>query len=1124
MRSSAPPGPLAASSWEVVGWLRRQAAWSMVRWWITAGLALICVAWLLAGSTRWDSPSAAPALLLAVFTLGVGWASFRGFQWTRRYLRLATVLRSMEDGAGLPRGALQGALELESNVPPGVSPALASAAGRRVLPHLHAVPLHRAGILAGEVKRLGPHPAWPMALLVLTGVLGVLAPARTGLALQGLMSPWTLLAGSDRPPLTMSPMEARVVRGAGLPVEVTARGRHQVTLFWQRPGELPDSLVLGVEDNGSVQAALPPVEAVTTFWAHAPDGATTHRGEVRPTDPLLLAGLEVQLFHPSHTGLPSTRMTWPVPPLDVPEGTRLVVGGMASRVLSQASMELPSQAGTLEMEVDGVSFQGEVQVRQSGSYALRLTDEGGLRMEPSPVLDVEVIPDLPPTLQLLEGPPEGVVPVDLRARFRVEARDDYGLTELQVEYLPSLPGQETSVRTFPLAGIDEALLRPILDLSGLHGPGTTSPPGSTVRIRMMAVDNAPARQRSAPIEVVLRFPQGGEVDRTVQEELDALAGGIQALGVEAAERAREGQELAQAGEAQGGTSASGGGSQDPTSSFQDREALRQASQAMEGMLDQANQLMQQLEAMQAALEENPASNRELARDLADLRALLEEVGGAEARALVQELARALDDETSTGAMEAMEAMSRQQEAIRDQLEASLQRALRAAAEAEWRDAIRDANRAAEAQEELARELSEGDPASEDLTQAGRRQEAEALAAEAMIQRMERLAQRLERLEEWEAATQARQVGEQVGEAQKAMEQAGDAARSGDSPEAAAQSREASQRMEAVAQELTQARDDALEQWMDDLLSSLDAVAVESLALAREQALIRDDASGAAAPLRAQLRARQGAVLQGTRNLATALSAAARTAPGAVRPVSAAVGRALQAGVVSLERLESAGSASGAGALVAARESQESLNQVAQLALEARQRMSEAGASGASALEQLLQELEDVAQQQGELLADAAALMNQEPGAGEAGDQVHPLAMGQEAVAGELGGLADHPAASELPLGDLEALTQEAEALARELAQEGSRISPQLVQRQERLFQRLLDAGRSLRQDDQSDQREATAASEWELDAVPPLAAELLRAFRFAPPSAAELDGLPLHQRNWILLYFQRLNR
>lgn len=1124
MTPSTPPETVAASSREVESWLRRQAAWSMVLWWITAALALVCCAWLLVGSSGWSSRSAAPVLLLAGFSMGVGWASLRGFQWTRRYLQLATVLRSMEDGAGLPRGALQGALELESNVPPGVSPALARAASRRVLPHLNTAPLQRAGTLAREAKRLGPHPAWPLALLLLTGVLGVLAPARTALAVQGLMSPLTVLAGSALSPLGISPLEAGVARGEGLPVEVRALGRTQITLFWQRPGELPDSLVLGVPDGGSVQTALPPVFAVTTFWAEAPDGAVTPRGEVRPTDPLLLAGLEVQLFHPPHTGLPSVRIAWPVPPLDVPYGTRLVVGGTASRALSQASMKLPSPDDSLEVGVDGMSFQGEVEVRRSGNYALHLTDEEGVGMDPSPILDVQVVPDLPPTLQLLEGPAEGVVPVDLRARFRVEARDDYGLTELEVEYLSSLPGQGAITRTFPLAGVSEVLLRPILDLSELRGPGASPPPGSTVRIRMVAVDNAPEGQRSAPAEVVLRFPQGGEVDRTIQEELDALAEGLQALGMEAAERAREGEELARAGEAQGSSSTAGGESREATSSFQDREALRQASQGMEEVLDQADQLLQQLEAMQAALEENPASSGDLARDLSELRALLEEVGGPEARAMAQELAHALDAGTAESALEAMEALSRQQEAMRDQLEASLQRALRAAAEAEWRDAIQEAERAAEAQDELAQELSDDDMAPDELADAGQRQDGEALAAEAMAQRMEQLAQRLERLEEWEAATQAREVGEQVGEAQRAMEQAGEAARSGDSPEAAAQSREAGQRMEAAAQELTQARDDTLEEWMDDLLSSLDAVTVESLALAREQAFIREDASGAAAPLRTQLRARQGAVLQGTRNLATTLSAAARTAPGAVRPVSAAVGRALQAGVLSLERLESAGSSSGAGALMAARESQEALNQVALLALEARQRMSEAGASGASALEQLLQEMEDVAQQQGELLADAAALLNQEPGAGEAGDQVHPLAQGQEAVAGELGGLADHPAASELPLGDLEALAQEAEALAQELAQEGSRISPQLVQRQERLFQRLLDAGRSLRQDDQSDQREATAASEWEVGQVPPLAAELLRAFRFAPPSAEELDALPLHQRNQVLLYFQRLNR
>jgi len=109
------------------------------------------------------------------------------------------------------------------------------------------------------------------------------------------------------------------------------------------------------------------------------------------------------------------------------------------------------------------------------------------------------------------------------------------------------------------------------------------------------------------------------------------------------------------------------------------------------------------------------------------------------------------------------------------------------------------------------------------------------------------------------------------------------------------------------------------------------------------------------------------------------------------------------------------------------------------------------------------------------------------------------------------------------LGRLDELVKEADGIAREL--EGGRINPQTVQRQERLFHKLLDAGKTMERDEVSEERESEAAR-----ALPPSVIRALKpglfdnTDKFTAPTAEQLRDLPPAYRKLILDYFERLNR
>jgi hypothetical protein len=102
------------------------------------------------------------------------------------------------------------------------------------------------------------------------------------------------------------------------------------------------------------------------------------------------------------------------------------------------------------------------------------------------------------------------------------------------------------------------------------------------------------------------------------------------------------------------------------------------------------------------------------------------------------------------------------------------------------------------------------------------------------------------------------------------------------------------------------------------------------------------------------------------------------------------------------------------------------------------------------------------------------------------------------------------------------LAREAEALAQQLSQ--GRLTSEITQRQERLFHRLLDAGRSLEQDDEvSQEREAERPGAFERGQVEPLSPTQLGILRYGLPDASQLQRLPPTVRVLVLEYFERLN-
>ncbi len=1088
-------------------------------------LALLVVAWVVVPSSAGERPTVVPLVLdsllvVALLAGGVRWWRFRA-----RHLASDRVAATMEEAGGVAEGLVRGSLEFAARAPEGVSRALVDRGQNRLAQRLSQPIPELAGDVGSWLQvqtRRGMTAAAVLAPLVV--LLAVVSPQRAGSGWGGLLRPVRALLGPALPPLLVEPGDAEVVRGASLDVRIEAVGREGVTLWWQAAGDVARTRELRVV-AGRAEHTFEELTAGVVYRVDAADGASSGEFVITPRDPLFVTDVQVALEFPPYTGRLPEEYRGDVPPLQVPVGTRVVVDGQGSRPLATAALVpvrrdslgswVSSDGPSIDLTIDASSFSTQWRPTRGGAWEWRFEDtQGGQAELHPPPLELALLPDAPPDVAITMPGPDTLLPLNLKQPLVLQAADDYGVAWLElVAWRVTALGEarEPVTQRMSMGGNRVVLARPLMDVStwGLV-------PGDQVRYYARVVDNGPGAQEARTPEFVLRMPAASELRREAQEQMEDAAAELEALAEQARRaaedtralerqarapsRAEEGQPFREEGQA--------------GVDFEEREGLQAALEEQQAMAAQVDSLRQELGAMSETLSEAGAQDAGLRSDLADLQELLEEIGGAEMQERLSELAQQMSDMDRRDAREALEELAREEDEFREKLEEALDRMKRAAAQQDFRATGREAEELADRQEALAEAMAE--EATED-----RAAQQELLRQEAleMDQKMEQLADRLRELGEEQAAEGVDQARAEAQESSASMQEAAQQARAGESQQAGQQGQQAAQEMDEAAKALQAAQQKMMQERAEAFQRALEQTSQDAQSLARRQAEIREAMQGASPETMAALRGQVAGLEAGLRNMAENLAIAAQTsqAGGGERPVSEAMGTAMGA----LERVvQSLDSPSGRqlSPQAAAEQAIDALNQTAMQSLAAAQQLSEGGSSAASA-EEVQEQLEQLAQEQADVNNQASQMMPMQLTPQAQQQQMEQLAQQQQEVASNVGQMANQEGENG-PLGDLEALAQEAEAIARELAQ--GRLEPETRERQERLFHRLLDAGRSLEKDEMSDERESEAASLVERGEVAPLGPDALGLLRYEPDAAA-LRRLPPAARALVVRYFQRLN-
>ena len=1143
---------------------------------VGAVAAVLAAGALALGSARWLSlPRPVPFLLwlvvLAVLILGARLAiRMRG-----RIATLPGVATQIERERSLRDGSLRGTMEVAGT---GILGRIGADAMARQLGE------HRGRPLAPSLRRrmfrwvgIGALAAAAGAAALVVGT----ATAPDGWA--ALLHPIRAWSGTLLEGVQVDSLPGSVLRGERITVTVRAPGRREVTIAHRRTGATWRSISIPVTEGvGSIR--LEPLDADLTLYAT--DGrALSDTAMVRVVERPFIGEVNIRAQFSGYLG----RQVEVIPlgePVRVPQGTRLTVEGTSSTELREVA--LTRGGTTLLLKPEGRRFSGPVPT-VTGRYEWSAIGRTGPITDVPPALEVEVVPDSAPHVEILSPGGDTTVTAGDSLSLSVMATDDHGIAAVAVRsWIVNARGARQDLAERRYAGRDEGQWsgESPLKVDALR-------PGDALHVVAAATDGSPWSQTGVSRELVIRLPTLSEQRDAIRDAADTAVARAQAT----ASAQKQLQQRTQDASKQ---------RSDKQMSYESAEQAKALAREQRELADRMQQLQNSAQQLEHQLKEAGALDSALQRQLEEAQKLLRDALTPELAEQLRKLEQASQQLSPEDARKAMADLAQQQQKLREQLEKSVEMLKRAALEGSMSTLTDEAKELAQRQRQIADSLARARDAedraaaqqaakdlanrtrdlSEEVKELQKRlqqQKAEAGAERVneAERRMQESAEAMERAAQGQPQTQAQrdsaqraqaaqqqQQGGQQGQqhqgqqqgrqgqqghqhqgqgqqqqgrqgqqgqqqqGQQGQQQQGQQGRQGQQgqqqgaqPQPGQQgnrrdqavedaARQAAAAMDEAARELSRAREQQVSEWKEELTTELDRSIQEMIQLAREQQNLEQQARQGASP--DQLRAQQGSLQQGVEKSAQRLQDASQRS-------SLLTQRSLRSVADARKRVEDATqqtrTSTNAGQIASAmKEASEALNGAAASLVRDRERASES--SSATGFAEMLKQLQQMAQQQSSLNSAAQQLMPR------MGSQLDPrgqqearqLARQQRDVAAKLDDVGDRDDS-----GRAEELAREARQIAAAL--EAAQVDPAILERQQRLFRKMLDAGRLLEEEEREDTGKREAKSWTGSDVFTPqgTSASGRAATKFQAPTWNDLRGLTPDERRIVLEYFKRIN-
>jgi hypothetical protein len=1005
------------------------------------------------------------------------------------------------------RSWLRNALEFERTPPVHGSRELAHAVSAETAERVARLPL--------DSTRPRVEPRRPAAMFagVLVGIIALAAvsPQRTLRSWRTLIDP-----ASAAPPvrLVVEPGSVKITPGAALTVRARVWGTPRHPGLERRDEPQIDAAAEGAGDDGARvwRFDLSQLTKEQTYRVHvgrvtSPEYQITLAGEPSAVS------FDIEYHAPAYARLPVQHGSATRGDVSALQGTRARVVATFDRDLTGLDATLPGGHTEKWTAVTPRRWSGEVPVLADGEYELHATAEAGqarLRYRVSALLDA------PPVLVVQTPAGDLDLPAGQQVPVSALAQDDLGLGRLRVEYRKDA---DSAWRAVPLADFPthprEASVQTVWDASPL---GLL--PGQSATFRFELEDDnvltGPGRARSA--EFQLRFPGLAELYEHIDRQQTSARQALE----QAAEQAKEVQKSLDqlARQPQQATPQQG-------KNFERTEELKntfQRQQELGRKVDQAvDQLRQSLE--QAA--ERQAYNEELMTKLREMSELMRQIQSPEFREALRKMQEALERMDRQQLEQNLPDWRAQNKEMLEQLKRAIEMLKQMKQEQLLEQLAKRAKELKEQQDALNREHGSKPSDSHDPKNAAEQSESLSRKQEEAAQQSEKLGDETRQLGQESTQPQDKprlqQAAEklQTGAAPKQHESA-KSARSQRSQQAQQSGQAASQQLQEAADMLQQMSAEAQERRKQLDLAALRRSAQDLVSLQRSS----EENLNAPPSSRKEQANRQSDLSDGVSRVTDSLSVLAQQQPFITPSLNQSLGQAINSLQESGRQLATGNPARGEQA---GREGSQALNQaILELRMTESKMCNNPRSGGAKPGGSAGEMLGEMGQRQGQINEQTRSITQHltEQMRLSVGDQarMRELSEQQRILREQVEQIQRDEELKHHMLGRLDQAQKEMKEVE-EVLQRGD-ASGELVDKQQRILSRLLDAQRSVNRRDYDPQRESRPGEEIARASAPELPADLLRESDRLRLDLlkAESDRYPAQYRAYIEAYLRSLNQ
>lgn len=897
--------------------------------------------------------------------------------------------------------------------------------------------------------------------------------------------------------ISVKPGTRRLVRGLNLEVDAAIWGRQPLRahLLTQEKGTEPVRARLKRSGPGHFAGTVFGANESFAYRVVA-RGVQSPNYHISVLDRPAVVGLKMKYIYPAYTKLPPTLLDEGVGDISGLVGTKVVLSGRSNVPLSYASMVMDDSAVVSARLTEEKGFQISSEIKRDGSYHILIRDPDGNENEDPIHYRISAIDDEYPTVTIVEPGRDMNLPGDMILRLVISAADDFGLTRFRLVSKKGEQEKKTTITNLR-GGKSEAEVSFDWDLSdaGLL-------PGDVVSYHVEVFDNdtyfGPKKSSSETFRV--RFPTLEEIYTEVSQEQDLAAREIEGIMPEQRRLKERLEELRKELAEQ------------RSLSWEEKQSVEEVMERQKKLAEKVEEVSKALDGVLERMESSLVIDQEIFAKMERISELLSEVQTEEMRRAMENMREAMKKLDPEEIKKAMSELLMNQEELNRRLERTLNILERLKQEQEMKRLAEKASEIEKQHKVLSEETEKGG----DMERLAKEEEGLSKEVEEVKEDMEGLAEELNQSDP-EVSKALEELSQNLAnqDVPNQMRQASQMLSGGSRESATAKQKEIQKHLSSLSEGLknaqsqmmasrTEETDEAMKCAQSDLLDLSDAQ--EEL---NEMVATLESSTQSSPLVTAQS---QQALKEGVKRVAEKLSEAAQKSFF----LTGALGRQLGAAIRNMESSEdalesgdmSSAKKAGHGAVTA-------MNNAVKELMKSRQSLRSCSSPGG--LSQALEKLCGMCSQQMGINqgVQSAFALNQEGGelSLQARAQIARLAAEQRMISEQLSEIARGLAEQEQLLGDLGALAKETEETAKSLERQD--LSRKLIERQERILSRLLDAQRSLRKRDYSPRRKAEVGQDmpWVkgVSALPPDLGEkekmaqkdLLKALKEAYPKEYE---------------------